>query len=342
MKNQKKILLLALPSIASFASMTVTGMINLIMVGNLGALAIAIVGVSNIVMYNAWAMFSGVGHTVNYLVAQNYGSKDMKKGLERTFIALLFCFIAGILVIIFGSFGSGAVFKVLGSPDNMIQEGSLYLQIRFYAMFFAIPTFTLYSFFRGIGDTRTPMFASLVGNAVMIFFTYTLTYGNLGFPELGLKGAAIALLIGEACAFALIIIAFVSRLKSKFGIKIKPVYDAAESRLILGESFKLGTQEFSKSMAMFVFTAFVTRLGTNALAANEIALSVMSLGFMPAAAFGSTATILVGQEIGKNRPFVARRMGTETAIIGSLFLLILGMIYFFFAEPIARIYTDVP
>ena len=178
--------------------MTVTGMINLIMVGNLGALAIAIVGVSNIVMYNAWAMFSGVGHTVNYLVAQNYGSKDMKKGLERTFIALLFCFIAGILVIIFGSFGSGAVFKVLGSPDNMIQEGSLYLQIRFYAMFFAIPTFTLYSFFRGIGDTRTPMFASLVGNAVMIFFTYTLTYGNLGFPELGLKGAAIALLIGEA------------------------------------------------------------------------------------------------------------------------------------------------
>ena len=128
--------------------MTVTGMINLIMVGNLGALAIAIVGVSNIVMYNAWAMFSGVGHTVNYLVAQNYGSKDMKKGLERTFIALLFCFIAGILVIIFGSFGSGAVFKVLGSPDNMIQEGSLYLQIRFYAMFFAIPTFTLYSFFR--------------------------------------------------------------------------------------------------------------------------------------------------------------------------------------------------
>ena len=72
-------------------------------------------------------------------------------------------------------------------------------------------------------------------------------------------------------------------------------------------------------MAMFVFTAFVTRLGTNALAANEIALSVMSLGFMPAAAFGSTATILVGQEIGKNRPFVARRMGTETAIIGSLF-----------------------
>src|SRR5690606_27338237 len=89
MKSWKRILLLAIPSIASFASMTVTGMINLIMVGNLGALAIAIVGVSNVIMYNAWAMFSGIGHTVNYLVAQNYGSNTMKKGLDRTFLALI-------------------------------------------------------------------------------------------------------------------------------------------------------------------------------------------------------------------------------------------------------------
>ncbi|MBS4177063.1 MATE family efflux transporter [Lederbergia citrea] len=346
MKNWKKILLLAIPSIASFASMTVTGMINLIMVGNLGAMAIAIVGVTNVIMYNAWAMFSGIGHTVNYLVAQNYGSNDMKKGLERTFIALGFGLLAGIFTILVGFFGAEGILRLMGSPDRMVEEGITYLQIRFYAMLFSILTFTLYSFFRGIGDTRTPMYASLIGNGIMIFFTYSLTYGNFGFPELGLKGAGIALFLGELAAFILIVYAFIMRLKETFGIRIKAVIgsmlDYAESKLIFIESFKLGTLEFSQSLAMLVFTAFVTRLGTNALASNEIALSVMSLGFMPAFAFGSTATILVGQELGKNKPDIAKKLGIETAVIGTLFLLVLGTVEFFFAEPIAKIYTNEP
>jgi MATE family multidrug resistance protein len=342
MKNAKTILLLGIPSIAAFASMTVTGMINLIMVGKLGALAIAIVGVSNIIMYNAWAIFSGIGNTLNYLVAQNYGSTDMKKGVERTYIGLIFSLIAGVLTLLVGFFGTEAILKILGSSNEMIEAGGQYLKIRFFTMPFSILTFALHGFFRGIGNTRTPMITSLIGNAAMIFFTYTLTYGNLGFPTMGLTGAGLALFMGEALALLLTANAFYRVLKRQFGEFSKPDYHIVEVKLMLKESVKLGTQEFSKSMAMFVFTAFVTRLGTHALAANEIALSIMSFGFMPAGAFGSTATILVGQAIGRNKPFLAKRMGTETAIIGSLFLIILGTIEFFFAVPIARIYTDDP
>lgn len=336
------ILFLAIPSIASFASMTVTGMINLIMVGKLGALAIAIVGVSNIIMYNAWAIFSGIGQTVNYLVAQNFGSNTIHKGVERTYIALLLSLVAGVLVVLTGFFGTEAILTVLGSSPEMIDAGNQYLKIRFYAIFFSILTFALHGFFRGIGDTKTPMYIALIGNAIMIFFTYTLTYGNLGFPEMGLAGAAWALFMGECVAMILSAFAFFRALNHRFGILPKLVIHIKETKLMIKESLKLGTQEFSKSMAMFVFTAFVTRLGTHALAANEIALSVMSFGFMPAAAFGSTATILVGQENGRNKPLHARSMGTETAIMGSIFLLILGALEFFFAEPIARIYTDDP
>jgi Na+-driven multidrug efflux pump len=72
LKDSKLILKLALPSILSFATITLTGTISLIMVGQLGAIIIAAVGVSNIIMYNGWALFSGTGLTVNYLVAQNY------------------------------------------------------------------------------------------------------------------------------------------------------------------------------------------------------------------------------------------------------------------------------
>jgi putative MATE family efflux protein len=340
LKDWKKILLLAIPSIASFASMTLTGTINLILVGQLGALAIAIVGVSNIIMYNAWAIFSGIGHTVNYLVAQNFGSNTMKKGVERTYIAFYLCTIACIIVFLVGLFFPGDIFKVMGSSSEMINQGKDYLQIRFFAMIFSIFTFVFHGFFRGIGDTKTPMISSIIGNLIMIFLTYGLTYGNFGLPEIGLYGAGLALFIGEVVTFLFCAYVYFIRLHSKFGTRTIVAFNRSESKLIFGESSKLGIQEFSMSMAMFVFTAFVTRLGTHALAANEVALSVMSLGFMPAFAFGSTATILVGQEIGKGSALEGRKAGTNTAILGSIFLFILGVIQFLLAEPIAKIYSD--
>jgi MATE family multidrug resistance protein len=97
--------------------------------------------------------------------------------------------------------------------------------------------------------------------------------------------------------------------------------------------------EFSMSISMYIFTIFVIRLGTVPLAANEVALSIMSFGFMPAFAFGSTATILVGQEIGRGRPLEARREGTHTAILGTIFLILLGTVELIWAHQIAGLYT---
>jgi putative MATE family efflux protein len=157
-----------------------------------------------------------------------------------------------------------------------------------------------------------------------------------------LPGAAWAYFIGEALIFFGCLYVFLVRLHARFGTRSRVVLSLAESRLILMESGKLGVQEFATSAAMFVFTMFVTRLGTTALASNEVALNVMSFGFMPAFAFSATATILVGQAIGRGDPMLARKYGTETAMLGSIFLLVLGIIEFFLADGIARIYTIDP
>ncbi|MEX2460295.1 MAG: MATE family efflux transporter [Paenibacillaceae bacterium] len=341
-KNSKLILKLALPSILSFATVTLTGTISLIMVGQLGALVIAVVGVSNIIMYNAWALFSGTGLTVNYLVAQNYGAGELKKAVERTYIALYFCIVVAVLLVIAGFYAPGTVLRLMGGSHELIEVGEFYLRIRFFAMAFSVASFVLQGFFRGIGDTRTPLILAIAGNAAMVFFTYALTYGHLGFPKLGLPGASWSFLIGEALIFLGSAYVFFVRLHARFGTRSRVTVSGPELRLIVAESGKLGVQEFAASAAMFVFTMFVTRLGTSALASNEVALNVMSFGFMPAFAFSATATILVGQAVGRGDPVQARKLGTETAILGSIFLLILGTIEFFFADGIARIYTNDP
>lgn len=195
--NWNKILFLAIPSIASFASMTVTATIHLMIVGQLGALAIAVVGVSNIIMYNAWALFSGIGHTVNYLVAQNFGANQLNKGIERTYLALYLCMAASVFVILCGALLTDGILLLMSGSEELVRAGGDYLRVRFFAMVFSIFSFVFHGFFRGIGDTRTPMRLSIIGNLCMIFFTYTLTHGNWGFPKLGLAGAGWALLIGE-------------------------------------------------------------------------------------------------------------------------------------------------
>mgnify|MGYP001159202566 CR=1 FL=1 len=337
--NWRKILLLAIPSFVSFATATVTGTINLIMIGDLGYLVIAVVGVVNIIMYNAFALFSGIGHTVNYLVAQNYGAGDMRKGIERTYLAFYLCFAFAFLLIVFGLTLSDEVLRLTGGSEELVSTGTLYLQLRFYAMSFGIINFVFHGFLRGIGSTTLSMIISLIGNGLMIFFTYALTFGAFGFPELGLMGTGLAVMIGEAVQTLISAYVFFFVLNKRFPTRMRAKPDWAEMKLITKESGKLGLQEFQMSLTMFIFTVFVARLGNQALAANEIALNVMSFGFMPAFAFGATATILVGQYVGEGQPLKGRRAGTDTAILGTVFLLVLGTVEMIWAEPIARLYA---
>ncbi|SEN09248.1 MATE family efflux transporter [Paenibacillus sp. OV219] len=342
LRNWKGILVLAIPSLVSFASMTMTGTINLIIVGQLGALIIAIVGVSNIIMYNAFALFSGIGHTVNYLVAQNNGSGDMRKGIQRTYIALYMCIAFAFVIALVGWVGAGDILRWTGGSKELVDTGSFYLELRFYGMAFGIINFAFHGFLRGIGATKMSMVVSLITNVPIILLTYTLTFGEWGFPEIGLTGAGIAVIFGEGMQTLICAFIFFVLLNKKYQTRSRIAFSLSwlETKLISIESGKLGIQEFSLSLSMYIFTAFVARLSDKALAANEVALSIMSFGFMPAFAFGSTATILVGQYVGKGTPLLGRRAGTDTAILGSIFLIVLGTVELIFASEITHLYTN--
>jgi MATE family multidrug resistance protein len=342
LKSWYVILILALPSLFAFATQTLTGTINLIMVGDLGFVVIAVVGVSNIIMYNVFAIFSGIGHTVNYLVAQNFGANEMRKGMQRTYLALTVSVGVGLIIALAGWLASGAVLKLTGGSADLVATGGAYLELRFYAMSFGIISFVFHGFFRGVGDTRTSMIVSIVSNVLMVGLTYSLTYGHWGFPNMGIVGAGYALLIGELVQLLICLAMFWGPMHKRFRTREFPKPDWQELRLIYRESGKLGLQEFSMSVSMYIFTVFVLTLGDLAAAANEVALSIMSFGFMPAFAFGSTATILVGQEIGQGNPKLAKAVGTNTAILGTIFLVALGTAELIWAEPIARLYSDDP
>ncbi|MFC5402858.1 MATE family efflux transporter [Cohnella soli] len=342
LRSWQGILLLALPSLFAFATQTLTGTINLILVGDLGFVIIAVVGVSNIIMYNVFAIFSGIGHTVNYLVAQNFGAKEMRKGMQRMYLAILVSLGVAVIITIAGWLASGQVLALTGGSEELISTGRDYLELRFYAMAFGIISFVFHGFFRGVGNTRISMIVSILANVLMVGLTYGLTYGHWGLPDMGIVGAGYALLIGEAVQLLACLIVFWGPMHKRFQTRSIPKPDWLELKLISKESGKLGMQEFSMSISMYIFTIFVLTLGDMAAAANEVALSIMSFGFMPAFAFGSTATILVGQELGQRRPKLAKAAGTNAAVLGSIFLILLGTAEMIWSVPIAKLYSNDP
>lgn len=337
MKLVKEILRLAIPSIATFSSMTVTGLLILMIVGKLGATAIAVVGITNVLMYNLWALFSGNQGAINYLVAQNYGSRNMKLGNQRMQIALILAALQAILLFVASYVIPHFILEVMGSNTAIIKLGVPYVQVRMFAMMFTVFNIIFYAYMRATGDTRTPMNISLINSGLVVFLTYVLAYGKFGFPNLGLQGAGWSMVAAEGITFLLNLLVYFRFLNEKYFTRSWIPIERHQVRLLLFESSKLGITELSNSMGMLVFTACITRLGTVAIAANEIALNILSFGFMPAN--GAASTVGIGQEIGKGRPLEAKRFGLVTVYLGLGFMFLISIILFVFALPVAKLYT---
>ncbi|WP_274653261.1 MATE family efflux transporter [Paenibacillus humicola] len=336
----KQILRLAIPSIATFSSMTFTGLLVLMIVGKLGAAAIAVVGITNILMYNLWAMFSGLQSAINYLVAQCYGSGDMRLGNQRMQVALLGSAGQAVLLLIGGLTVPYLMLKLMGANESILDLGAPYVQVRMLALMFTMFNTVFYAYMRATGDTRTPMTISLINSGLVVSLTYLLAYGKLGFPDLGLQGAAWGMFTAELSAFLLNLFVYYRFLNGLYLTRTWVRIELQQVRLVLFESVKLGITELSNSLGMLVFTSCITRLGTAAIAANEIALNILSFGFMPSNGFGAASTIGIGQEIGKGRAKEARKFGLVTVYLGVGFMALMSVAFILFALPIAKLYTS--
>lgn len=337
-----KILRLAIPSIATFSSMTFTGLLILITVGRLGAGAIAVVGISNILLYNMWALFSGIQGAINYLVAQSHGSNNMWLGNQLMQIALIGSGIISLVVCGASFFFPHFVLQVMGSNHTILTLGTPYVHVRMLAFMFTVFNIVFYAYMRGTGNTRTPMIISLINSSVVVSLTYAFCYGKFGFPRLGLQGAAWSMVCAEGLAFLLNVLVYFKVLNQVYFTRTWVPIEMKNIRMLAMESIKLSTTELSNSLGMFVFTSCITRLGTVAVAANEIALNILSFGFMPSNGFGAASTIGVGQAIGRDEPNEAKRFGLVTTILGLCFMGLFSICLFLFALPIAKVYTTNP
>ncbi|NJE62575.1 MATE family efflux transporter [Thermococcus sp. 21S7] len=328
-EDQRRLWKLAWPAIMGNISQTLLNLVDMMMVGQLGALALAAVGLGGQVSWFMMPIMAAVATGTLALVARFVGAKDDANATLALEQSLYLAFLLGIPVMFFGWFLGDDILRIMGAKPDVVALGYEYIKVlfAFYPIRFA--GFTAFAALRGAGDTRTPMKLGILMNIINAIFDYLLIFGKLGFPKLGPVGAAWASGLGITASFLLgLYLLWSGRLVLHFKPSWSFHLDMARRILRVGVPTMVERGIFS--FYNLLYMSIVTRFGTLALAAHQIGLRVESIAYMPAFGFNVATSALVGQGLGEGNPEKAERTVYEALKMVGLFMSVMAVILIVF------------
>jgi len=219
---------------------------------------------------------------------------------------------------------------LLGPSPELQAKALEFLPGRLLGLVGTTVAFCWASFFRGVGDTRTPMLGAVLANLVNVGLGYGLIFGELGLPQLGVAGSGLAMAVGE-WTLALFLVGAATRhgVRTRYGTRpVRP--RAVALRRVLRTGLPIGGQWVLDMSAFAVFTTLVARMGDASMAASQAFISLLSLSFMQASGLSVAAATLVGRYVGAGDPGAAERsfrnaLGLAAALGTSVALLFFTM-----------------
>jgi multidrug resistance protein, MATE family len=340
---QRRVLGLAWPVIGENMLETLLGVVDTLLVGALGAVALAGVGSSLQVLFFLISVLSALAIGSSVLVAQAIGAQDRDRAGMLGRQSLLWSVIFSIPLSILGFLLSAPIIGLFGLEPQVAQIGVEYLQVTMGTVIVLIGLFIGGGVLRGAGDSRTPMVVTAIANVINVGLAYALIYGVAGFPALGAVGSAWATFVARGLALGLLVSVL---WRGRNGVRIsgpgswRPQFGIAKQVLTLG--IPAAIEQVLTSLAFFVLTILVAHLGTEMVAAHRLVITAVSFAFLPGIGFAIAATALVGQSVG------ARRIedGAEAARIATIWSVIwmgaVSAVLFVFARPILGWFSSDP
>jgi len=292
-------LTLAYPVVLGMVGHTLVGLIDDIMVGKIGTTALAAVSLGNSFLFIAMSLGIGFSTAITPLVAEADGEGNIVKVKAAFKHGLFLCTILGTIL-----FGLILLFKPLmyhmKQPEEVVVLAIPYLEIVAFSLIPMIMFQAFKQFSDGLSQTKYAMWATLLANVINVVLNYLLIYGKFGFPKMGIVGAAIGTLISRVVMLLFIWLLLKSR--EKFKPYITNLNFLVIKKSVINKILSLG---IPSALQMFfevaIFTAGIWLsgvLGSNAQAANQIALKLSSLTFMVGMGLSVAATIRVGNQKG--------------------------------------------
>ncbi len=337
---RKEVFKLALPATGEQLLSMMVGLVDAMLVGHLGASALAAVSLANQWVYVIFTLSGAVSTGSTVLVARSVGGKDWDTANRTLRQSVLLGFCIGLAVTVLGLLFAEPAMALMGAEPDVLAQGVTYLRIVSSAL---VPTVVLVvgnACLRGAGDTRTAMKVMAVVNVLNVVVAWVAINGPFGLPKLGVAGSALGAFVGRSVG-GLLVVGIL--LKGRSGLKLELRHlrpDFGIIRRVLRVGLPSGGEQLMMSLGMLAFLRVIASLGTVAVAAHVVALRIQSLSFMPGFGFSMAGTTLVGQGLGARDPRRAERSGYLTYQMAASLMAVMGLVFILFPQQLTRLFTD--
>ena len=328
----KEAVRMAWPAVCESFFIALAGMVDSLMVSSMGASAVAAVGLTTQPKFMGLALFFAMNVSVSALVARRRGEKNQRSANQILLVAILFVIVATVVISSACVMWANEIINFCGSAPETHEPAVIYYRIIMGCMIFNVLSMVINAAQRGSGNTMIAMRTNIVSNVVNIIANYLLIQGHLGFPALGIAGAAIATVFGTVIAC---IMSFASLFRrdgfvSIYYIMEQQIRPALEPVISI---IKLGFSVFIEQILMrvgFMSTAMMAaKMGTNALAAHQVGMNILGLTFSFGDGMQVAAVALIGRSLGEGSPDKAKAYGKTCRMIGLGISCVLAGVYFF-------------
>jgi putative MATE family efflux protein len=322
----KTLIRIAVPIAAQHFITSSLNVVDVVMIGQLGETAVASVGLANQVFFLLILLLFGVSSGAAMFTAQFWGKKDIESIHKVLGIGLLLGISSSLLFTLAAVLFPEFILGIYSKDPAVIALGSTYLRRVGFSYFFTSITFSFASVLRSTENVKLPMVVSIVALSINTVLNYLLIFGNFGFPELGVEGAAIATLIARSleCA-ALLTLTY--RLRTPVAARISELlgFNRAFVQRYLKIALPVMFNEMMWSLGITIYNIIYARIGTESIAAVNISATIENMAFVLFIGVSNAAAIMIGNRIGANEEHKAFDYGRRTLIIGMAGSVLVGL-----------------
>lgn len=341
------IVLLAIPMILELSLESVFAVVDMYFVSHLPAphnkIAMATVGLTESFITIIYTIAIGLSTGATAIVARRIGEKNPEAASHAGAQAILLSLVSAVVLSIAGIIFAPDILQLMGAEKEVIKEGAVFARIMLGGSVVIILLFLINGIFRGAGDAAIAMRSLWIASIINIFLCPMLINGYGPFPQLGLKGAAIATTIGRGIG----VLYQCYYLFGKRGtIKMKwPHFkwNGSQIKHLFEVAWPATLQFFIQSGSWIVMTWVVSNTGgTDASAGYQVAIRNVVFFILPAWGLSNAAATLVGQNLGAKQPDRAEKSVLLTTKYNAIFMSGVMLLFLLFASPIISIFTTEP
>jgi putative MATE family efflux protein len=337
----RQIWVIAFPIIIGSVAQNLLNITDTAFLGRVGQVALGAGAIGGVFYIVAGILAWGFGTGTQIIIARRRGEGDYAE-IGRTF-QHGFYFQLPLALALFSlmRFFSGDILKFILQSAEVTQATREFINFRSYGIFFASINMLFHGFYVGISRTRIITWTTLVMALVNAVLDYGLIFGNLGLPEMGIGGAALASTIAEGFATVFYILHSLLKLdRKKYLLDRIAKFDDALYRRMIRLSGPVMIQNFISMGAWLAFFLFIEKLGEQALAISNIIRSFYLILMIPLWGFASAASALVSNLIGQNRSNEVVSLVYKTIRLCSMGVLAFVAAGMLFPQFALRIYTN--